>query len=133
MKISINQYAQALLELTEHKTQQEIPTIIEKFALQLKKDGQLKNSKKIGDAFEKAYNTAHGIVKATIVTRQLATNLSVEEIEGYIKKKYNATQVEIEMLVDESIGGGIVIRVGDEVMDGSVSGKLKRLEKQLME
>ena len=33
--------------------------------------------------------------------------------------------------VDKSLVGGVVVRIGDRVMDGSVRGKLERLERQL--
>ena len=128
MKISTSQYAQALLELTNGKSEQEVNMITKKFAAQLKRDGQLKNSKKILDKFEEAYNGAHGIVKATIVMRQASTDSSVKEIEEFVKKKYGATQVEMEMVVDAAIKGGIIIKVGDEVMDGSIAHKLDRLK-----
>ena len=35
-------------------------------------------------------------------------------------------------IIDKNIKGGIIIKVGDEVLDGSVSAQLKRLEKELV-
>jgi len=34
--------------------------------------------------------------------------------------------------VDHALVGGVVVRIGDTVMDGSVRGKLERLERQLL-
>jgi F-type H+-transporting ATPase subunit delta len=34
--------------------------------------------------------------------------------------------------VDESIIGGVVVRVGDKVLDGSVRNKLSQLKKQMV-
>ncbi len=39
--------------------------------------------------------------------------------------------IKMTMSVDPALVGGIVVRIGDTVMDGSVRGKLERLERQL--
>ena len=39
--------------------------------------------------------------------------------------------VDLDVEVDESLIGGVVIRAGDEVIDGSVRGRLEQLGKQL--
>ncbi|MGI4791919.1 MAG: ATP synthase F1 subunit delta, partial [Janthinobacterium lividum] len=39
--------------------------------------------------------------------------------------------IRLTTLVDTSLVGGVVVRIGDTVMDGSVRGKLERLERQL--
>jgi F-type H+-transporting ATPase subunit delta len=39
--------------------------------------------------------------------------------------------IHVSNIVDESLLGGIKVRIGDKLYDGSLSGKLKRLEKAL--
>jgi F-type H+-transporting ATPase subunit delta len=132
MKVNIKQYSQTLFELTNGKSEQEVLAMVEKFAEVLKKDGQLKNAKKIMEKFSELYNTANGIVVAEITTRYKIQDTRYKEVESFIKSKYKAEKVEISNIVDESIGGGIIIRVGDEVLDGSIDGQLKKLKKQLI-
>jgi len=131
MKISTLQYASTLFDLTENKSQEEVLTVIQKFAEQLKKDGQLKNADKIMEKFSDLYNSKNGIVVAQITTSQKVENLSVKEIEEFVKRKYGAKKVELKIMMDENIKGGIVIRVGDEVLDASVGGQLEKLRKLL--
>jgi F-type H+-transporting ATPase subunit delta len=131
MKITSQQYAQTLLELTENKSQEEISAIVQKFAEQLKKDGQLKNADKIMDKFAKLFNTKNGIVEAIVTTAHKMDNGQIEQVEKFIKEKYSAKTVEIENVVDEKIKGGIIVRVEDEVIDGSLSNHLKRMQKVL--
>ncbi|MEI8344357.1 MAG: ATP synthase F1 subunit delta [Candidatus Moraniibacteriota bacterium] len=132
MKINILQYAQTLLDLTDGKSEQEVLDVINKFAEQLKSDGQLKNADKIMEKFSEIYNKKNGIVKAEVVTRYKLHDAKLKEIESYIKTKYAAKSVELVEVVNEDIKGGIVIRVGDEVMDASVGGKLEKLRKELV-
>jgi len=131
MKVSTLQYAKTLLELTENKSQEDVLDIVKKFADQLKKDGQLKNAGKIMEKFSDIYNKQHGIVVAEIVSRVEMRNDELKKIEEFIMKKYGGDKVEIKNTIDGKIKGGIVIKVGDEVIDGSVAGKLKRLKKSL--
>ncbi len=131
MKISTQQYAQTLLDLTDGKSEQEVLDVLAKFAEQLKSDGQLKNADKIMEKFSDLYNSKNEIVVAQITTSQKVENLNVKEIEQFVQRKYGAKKVELKIVVDENIKGGIVIRVGDEVMDASVGGQLEKLRKEL--
>ena len=62
-----------------------------------------------------------------------ATALPASELETIrvaLKKRFGR-EVEIEAAVDESLIGGAVIDAGDVVIDGSVKGKLERLQSAL--
>ncbi len=71
-----------------------------------------------------------GIVKAKVKS-------AVRLEPDYLKKLQQALgqatkkQVELELELDRSIMGGIVVRIGDRIIDGSVAAKLKLLEKHL--
>ncbi len=132
MKVSTTQYAKTLLELTENKSQDEVLAVVKNFAEQLKKDGQLKNSAKIVEKFSELYNSANGIVEATVTTSRSLLSDQVHQVESFVKEKYSAKEVVINSVIDEKIKGGIVIRVGDEVIDGSVEMQLKKLKKELV-
>jgi len=42
-----------------------------------------------------------------------------------------AQQVVVHVIVDPAIGGGLRVRVGDEVIDGSISGRLATIRAKL--
>ena len=46
--------------------------------------------------------------------------------------KLTGKKVRLVSEVDKALVGGVVVRIGDTVMDGSVRGKLERLERQLL-
>ncbi len=50
---------------------------------------------------------------------------------GFIKGKYSAKEVAIRNILDENIGGGMIIRVGDEVLDGGIARQLEELRNNL--
>ncbi len=128
MKVSTTQYAKTLLELTENKSQDEVLAVVKNFAEQLKKDGQLKNSAKIVEKFSELCNSANGIVEATVTTSRSLSSEQAHQVESFVKEKYSAKEVVINSVIDEKIKGGIVIRVGDEVIDGSVESQLRKLK-----
>lgn len=132
MKATAIQYAKTLLDLTENKTEKEISDVIARFVDVLKKDGQMKNSGKIIEKFTELFNANHGIVDAIVITRDHIEGRDLKEIEKYITAKYSAKEVNVRNVVDKKIKGGIVIRVGDEILDASVATQLRRLNKELV-
>ena len=131
MKASVQQYAKTLLELTENKSEKEISGIVVRFVEALDKNGQLKESGKIIEKFSELYNAKHGIVEAEIITRYKIQDTRYKQIEDFLKAKYKAKEVVIKNVVDENIKGGIIIKIGDEILDGSVANQLKKLKKEL--
>jgi len=131
MKITPTQYAKTLYELTLEKSQNEIDAVIPEFSKLLVKKNQMKLLPKIIEKFNHIWNKNNGIVEAEIIScEKLADELS-NKLRNYISNKYQAKEVLINNIVNESLKGGIIIRVGDEVMDGSVERQLKELKMQL--
>jgi F-type H+-transporting ATPase subunit delta len=72
--------------------------------------------------------------KIGVVTVTSALPLREEQKERMVAKLMDTTDyksVEMDYRVDESLIGGVVIRIGDRVVDGSVSTKLQRLDREL--
>jgi F-type H+-transporting ATPase subunit delta len=132
MKVSIKQYSQTLFDLTDGKSEQEVLVIVKNFSEQLKADGQIKNSGKIMEKFSEIYNEKNGIVVAEVVTSGDMGQETGDKVKKFVKEKYLAKEVLIKSFVDEKIQGGIIIRVGDEVIDGSVANELKKLKHKLI-
>jgi F-type H+-transporting ATPase subunit delta len=132
MKVSPKQYAQTLFDLTDGKAQQEVSDTVKKFAEILKRDGQMKNAKQIMEKFSEIYDAAHGIVNAQVITKEKISLDTKKKVENFIKEKYSAREIVVENVVDEKIKGGIIIKVGDEVLDGSIERQLKSLKNILI-
>jgi F-type H+-transporting ATPase subunit delta len=131
MKATATQYAKTLYELTDGKKHQEIDGVVENFIKQLDKSGQMKMAKNIVGKFGEIYNAENGIVEAEVVTREKIGENLESKIKSFIKEKYKAEKVVIHNKIDEKVRGGVIIRVGDEILDGSVRRQLEELEKSL--
>ena len=132
MKISSKQYAQTLYDLTEGKSKPEIEKSVADFARYIYRSRKLKLAGKISDQFSQIYDKQHGIVRVEVTSAKKLGEETTKEIRGFVKKKYKAEEVEFVIRVDEKIKGGIILKVGDEVMDGSVAGRLSELKKILV-
>lgn len=70
-----------------------------------------------------------------IVIADVTTAAAIDkDVEAAIKQQLSALvgkQVEIRAHVDDSIIGGVVARIGDQLIDGSVSNQLRRLRNRL--
>lgn len=132
MKISIKQYAQALYELTLGKSESEVNIVIEKFVKELAKNNQIKLSTKILDKFEQMYNKENGIIEAQVTSAFKLEEVEIEKLKTYLLKKYSAKEIVFNNKVDEKIKGGVIIKVGDDLIDASIAGKLRSLKESLV-
>jgi F-type H+-transporting ATPase subunit delta len=80
----------------------------------------------IADAFQEAYKV-HKNIKTAFVTSAIAlTAEQKDKIKKLIGATYDST-IEFEEVIDESIIGGIILRVGDKQVDESIKRKIQNL------
>ena len=74
---------------------------------------------------------ANGMLSATVTSAVSLSDEQLAQIKSNIEKNANK-QIELTAIVDESIIGGLIIRVGDKVIDGSVAGQMQSLKSKLI-
>jgi F-type H+-transporting ATPase subunit delta len=84
----------------------------------------------IAALFEELKRDAERVLKVTVRTAVPFANGQAEAIRAALKKRFGR-DIELEQRVDPSVIGGAVIDAGDMVIDGSVRGRLERLESAL--
>jgi F-type H+-transporting ATPase subunit delta len=131
MKITASQYATTLYELTADKSKQDVSNVITGFVKILQKNNQIRLVRNIIEKFSNLYNQKNGIVEAEITTKEEVRSEVRTRVRTWVSTKYKAREVVIKNKIDEGIKGGIIIKVGDEILDGSVAGKLRSLESLL--
>ncbi len=77
------------------------------------------------------YATRGPVQNGARVTSAVAlTEKEKSALEGKLKGRYGS-DLQFDYVVDPGILGGVIVRIGDKVIDGSVSGKLAALREKL--
>lgn len=84
----------------------------------------------IKDAFEDLVNNHKGIIEAVAIT---AIPLNDEDKLKLKEKleKITGKNIKIQNKIDTSLLGGVLVRIGDKVIDGTVKGRLDELKDSL--
>jgi F-type H+-transporting ATPase subunit delta len=80
--------------------------------------------------YVKIANEAQGLANATVYSAFALNDNQVAEIAAHFKQITGKT-LRVETAIDPKLLGGIQVRIGDRLYDGSISGKLERLAKSL--
>jgi F-type H+-transporting ATPase subunit delta len=72
-----------------------------------------------------------GIVTAIVTSAEPLTKEENSALEKRLRAMTGAT-VELEPRIDERLIGGLTVRIGDQLLDGSVRGRLERLRERLI-
>ena len=73
---------------------------------------------------------AERVVKATVTSATMLPDAELASIKAALCKRFGR-DVEVDTAVDPALIGGAVITAGDVVIDGSLRGKLERLQSAL--
>jgi len=83
------------------------------------------------DHFIAMVNDAKGIAEATVYSVRPLTNTEQESLEKTFAKRFNKETVHFQNEMDPSVIGGVKIQVGNTIYDGTVQGKLQRIERNI--
>jgi F-type H+-transporting ATPase subunit delta len=98
--------------------------------LQLRR-GRIEQLPQVAVEFRRLDNARQGITEATATA---AAELTPAEVEAITRRLEQLTggRIELDVRVDPSLLGGLIVRVGDRLIDGSVRGRLERLRNRLV-
>jgi F-type H+-transporting ATPase subunit delta len=128
MKLTSQQYAQALFEAVTETNPKDHDKVLDNFVKILAQNGDLGKHEEIDAAFRKLKLEAQGVKEAEVtIARDTEINSSlIHQLNEIVGSK-----IEIKKQVDESIIGGVVVRVDDTLIDASVKNQLNNLNKKL--
>ena len=106
------------------------PEAVRGFLGLLAANGRLAVLPEISGLFEQARAEAEHIVRATITSAAELGAGELESIKAALKRRFGR-EVEVQTAVDPALIGGAVIDAGEVVIDGSLRGKLQRLQTAL--
>jgi len=125
-KLLPKQYAKVLYELTDGLSGKELSDAIATFAKFLKKQRVTSKLPHIVDAFEAYVKERQGIQSLKITSAQELSSTLVKKIADSFGK-----DTEVETSEDEELIGGVVVRNGNTIFDGSVRTQIEQLSRSL--
>ena len=72
-----------------------------------------------------------GVIRATLYYVELPDKKQLEGMKSFINRKYKGNEVNLELIKDESLIGGFILKVGCEEYDWSMKGRFDRLQQKL--
>lgn len=106
------------------------PPVLNLIRLMLRR-GRIEELPRLAAEFRRLDDERQGIVRATATS---ALPLTPDEVTALTKRLAQTTsgRVELDTEVDSALLGGLVVRLGDRLIDGSVRSRLERLRNQLV-
>lgn len=92
--------------------------------------GRTADAGEVARAFAELADAHEGIVNATVTTAIELTPAELQAIEQRLSSSMGK-RVRARATIDPAILGGMVLRIGDRLIDGSVRTRLKRLRREL--
>ena len=128
MKLTSQQYAQALYDSVHETAPETHDLIMDRFVQILAQNGDLNKHSEIETEYKKLESEAKGFRQAEVtVAREAELNHQIiDELN-----KIAGTKLEIKQKVDSGIVGGVIMKVDDTLLDVSVKTQLNNLNQSL--
>ena len=132
MNITSKHLAKLLYEIVDGKKPVEIENVIKKFVGLLARNGYLKKEDRVISEFIKLWNGKRGIVEAEAISARELGKEIVKLLNDYIVKLSGAKEVMLKEKIAKKILGGVVIKYGDRVVDGSLRTRVEELKNKMV-
>jgi F-type H+-transporting ATPase subunit delta len=126
-KLDAQTFLRLLLELGKGYLDQEGENFVKLLVL----NRRITLVNQIRQLFEEYRAEYEGVAEAKVTSAYPLREEDLKALTSALEKQLNK-QIRLSLAEDRTLIGGVVIRVGDKVIDGSVRGQLERLAKRLM-
>ncbi|HEY9062590.1 MAG TPA: F0F1 ATP synthase subunit delta [Pseudobacteroides sp.] len=103
-----------------------------KFLMLLLDKGRIRNLPGINGEFIKLADNRRNTLNITIISAAKLEEDQVARIKEKYGKEYRASRVKANIEIDQSLIGGVKVKIGDKVIDGSVKGRLESIKELLI-
>ena len=93
--------------------------------------GRIEDLPRVAAQYRRLDDERQGITHATATSAAELTQDEIRELTARLEQSTGG-RIALDVEVDPSLLGGLVVRVGDRLIDGSVRGRLERLRNQLI-
>ncbi len=102
------------------------------FILLLLDKGRIKFLQGVYEEYVRLAEEKQNILSIDILSAAPLEGRQVDGIAEKFRRLYNASSVKASVVIDGSLVGGVRVRIGDKLMDGSIKGRLKELQEILL-
>jgi F-type H+-transporting ATPase subunit delta len=78
-------------------------------------------------AYRKLYDASRGVTRAEVTSATALTDENVAALKDQLRAASGGREVELETKIDPSIIGGLIVRLGSRMVDGSLRTKLNAI------
>ena len=103
---------------------------LQRFLVVLAEQGRLTSLTSIAEQFERLRAEHEQRIDVNVISAYKLDSKQKTKLANALKKRLNR-EISITTQVDKSLIGGVILRAGDTVIDGSVRGRLNRLSEAL--
>ncbi len=130
-KRNVQQIARAVSSLAEGRNKKEIETLAKDTVAFLAKNKMITHANELLVQIEKEGNKKEGILVAEITVKEKLSKSTKDNISNMLEKQYKGNKIEIREKFDDKIIGGIKIKIEDTVIDNTIIGRMRDLQKIL--
>jgi F-type H+-transporting ATPase subunit delta len=123
--MTVERYAQALYDAVSEVRSEDQDKVIENFARILVESGDSKLLPEIEEAFRTIKNRSEGIKQIEVVTAREHAEI-LKTVNEQVGK-----DSDIKYKIDQNLIGGVIVRVDDTLIDGSIKNSLEELKKAM--
>jgi F-type H+-transporting ATPase subunit delta len=108
----------------------ELSKVMRSFLLLLFDKGRIGVLSSINDFYQRMADELKGMVRASLISATKLSSDSVEKIRSTLSKK-TGKEIVLEVEQDTGLIGGVITRIGDLVLDGSIKTQLLNMRESL--
>lgn len=84
-------------------------------------------------AYGKLYDASRGVTRAAVTTATALSEANLASLKDQLKAASGGREVDLDLKVDPSIIGGLIVRLGSRMVDGSLKTKLNAIRFRMRE
>ena len=109
-------------------TKMKVDKLTIKFCGTLAVNGRLSYLKQIQDVFLSLVSKTSGEVQAEVTSSFKLDKDQQKQIESAVSEATGVKKISLSLKVDETLIGGLIVKIGSKMIDNSIKTKLNRLE-----
>ena len=84
-------------------------------------------------AYRKLYDASRGVTRAEVTSASGLTGENLAALKDQLKAVSGGREVDLDVKIDPSIIGGLIVRLGSRMVDGSLKTKLNAIRLAMKE